>query len=187
MSQKSICHVTHERVVSHMKESCHTSEGPISHIWMHSYVCHDSFAEINHSGSWSARNYRAPVCACFTSPIHMCARTHSCVWHDSFVCVPWPIHRHNSRNTQRAAEVFVTMVSFHSWVCNDSSIRVPWLIHIPDSHAWLAGGSRSAWDYGALSWRMTNHSRPHPTLRHDPWPRTHDSGLMWLMSYDCDS
>jgi len=53
--------------------------------------------------------------------IHICAMNHSCVWLDSFLCVPCLIHMCEMT---------------HSYVCHDSSIcamthpYAPWLIHM---------------------------------------------------------
>jgi len=60
---------------------------------------------------------------CATWLIYRCDRTHSCVWHDSFVCVPWLIHtcRHDS---------FTRVDMTHAYVRHDSCIRATWLIYI---------------------------------------------------------
>jgi len=47
--------------------------------------------------------------------IHLCDMTHSSVWHDSFICVPWLIHLCDMT---------------HSSVWHDPFICVPWLIHM---------------------------------------------------------
>jgi len=54
---------------------------------------------------------------CATWLIHMCDLTHSYVWHDSFICVTWLIHMCDMT---------------HSYVRHDSFICVTWLIHICD-------------------------------------------------------
>jgi len=56
--------------------------------------------------------------------IHLCDMTHSCVWHDSFMCVTWLFHMCDMT---------------HSYVSRDSFIYVTWLIHMCDmsrSYMW---------------------------------------------------
>jgi len=57
---------------THMNESCHTYEWVMEHIWM----CHIMDKIFGIRSIWL---------------IQMCALTHSYVWHDSFICVPWLI------------------------------------------------------------------------------------------------
>jgi len=97
----------------------------------HSYVCHDSFtcvALLHHSARRVLRIY---MCSrvwrvwrdsfrcmtwliCVPWLIHMCAMTHSHVWHDSFRCMTWLIHM---------------CAMTHSYVWHNSVIYVPWLIY----------------------------------------------------------
>jgi len=56
--------------------------------------------------------------------------THSYVWHDSFICLTWPIHMCDMT---------------HSRVCHDSFTRVPWFIRTCDMsrHTHMSvGGSK---------------------------------------------
>jgi len=74
--------------------------------------------------------------------VNMCEITHTYVWHDSFICVPWLgnslkwlIHTSTPRVTWLIHMCDMT----HSYVWHDSSICVTWLIHTPDmthSYVW---------------------------------------------------
>jgi len=69
------------------------------------------------------------VCVCVTWLIHMCDVTHSYVWHDSFMCVPWFIH------------ICVTWLIHmcdvtHLHVWRDSFINETWPIHMCDMTHW---------------------------------------------------
>jgi len=184
-----------------MKESCHTSERPMSHIWMHSYVCHDSFAEMIHSGSWSARNYRALVCACVTSLIHTwlihtCARTHLCVWHDSFIRVPGLIHVCAMTHLYVCHDSFTdtTVVTHndqpkclwlwcpfihecamtHLYVCHDS---FTYLTHMRESQ--VAAEVLEIMVPSHDAWPIIQEPPPPCVMTHDSWLMTHVTHDLW--------
>jgi len=61
--------------------------------------------------------------------IHMCAMTHSYVWHDSFICVTWLIHMCDMTHSYVWRDVFICVND--SFICvNDSFICVTWLVHM---------------------------------------------------------
>jgi len=118
-----------------MKESYHTCEQVMSRIHMRHITDISTWAKVTSavrcSATLSVRSFcetwlihmcaMTHLCVCHDSfmcvpwLIHMCAMTHLCVCHDSFICVPWPIHK---------------CATTHSSVCHDLFMRVPWLIHV---------------------------------------------------------
>jgi len=54
---------------------------------------------------------------CVTWPLHVCDMTPSCVWHDPFMCVTWPIH---------------VCDMTHSCAWHDPFMCVTWPIHVRD-------------------------------------------------------
>jgi len=121
----------------------------------HSYVtwlihmCHDLFiCDMTHLyATWLIH-----VCQesrHVTRLIHVCDMTHSYVWHDSFVCVTWPIHHmcvkshvmwHDSSIRYRLILILCDMTHPHvTWLirmwhdlstCDMTHTHVPWLIHM---------------------------------------------------------
>ena len=93
--------------------------------------------------------------------------THSCVWHDSFICVAWLIHMCDmtrySRHTHEwmmcvyrtmlrvhgmMLRVYRIIVRSHLHVWHDSFICVTWLIHMCDmthSYVWHDSFIRVTW------------------------------------------
>jgi len=87
---------------------------------------------------------------------YVCDMTHSCVWHDSFICVTWLIHMCDMTNSYvcdmthscvwsvscsfvwhdsfgaRHLEKVVVRVTWLTYVWHDSIICVRWLIHVCD-------------------------------------------------------
>jgi len=64
--------------------------------------------------------------------IHVCDMTHSCVWHDSFMCVTWLIHvcaLTHSYLCRDSADVFGTDDMTKSFLWHNSFICVTWLVH----------------------------------------------------------
>jgi len=54
-------------------------------------------------------------CMCVTWPIHMCDMTHSYVWHDPFICVTWLIHM--SRDSFISVYIWLYLyVYFHMYI-----------------------------------------------------------------------
>ena len=100
------------------------------------------------------RNATRSYLRAVTRLIHTCHLTHSCVWHDSFICVTWIIHL-SVRCDSLVSGCAVTHL-IHEWIhscdlthpyvwynsCSvwpDSFIRVTWLIHSCDlthSYVW---------------------------------------------------
>ena len=97
---KESCH-TFEWVMSHVwmshvkrvNESCHTYKWVMSHIWM-SHVTHMNESCHTHewvkSHIWMSHSCLMNICVVWL--VQMCDMTHSYVWHDSFICVTWLIH-----------------------------------------------------------------------------------------------
>ena len=83
---------------------------------------------------------------CVTWPIHMCDRTYSYVWHDSFIHVTWLIHVCDISPSCVWHDSFICVTWLiqmcgmtHSYVWRDSSMCVTWLIHPCDmthSYVW---------------------------------------------------
>ena len=108
--------------------------------------------------------------------IHICDMTHSCMWHDSFLCVTWPIH---TRDMTKALEAgaysrwtgswLIHMCDMtHSYVRSDSFIRVTWLTeefnrlrgpwrcghlveHMLTRFFWGAHSGKNCWENSPLS------------------------------------
>ena len=76
--------------VTHMNESCRTSEGVMSHITQ-SHSANDTYLSYD---IWQVICHRLwhDLFICVTWLIHMCDMSRSYVWHDSFICVTWLIH-----------------------------------------------------------------------------------------------
>ena len=94
-------HIAHIFVfVADMTESCHMCERVMSHTSV-------------------AALYMALVClgcGCSSFSRYVCC-DYSCVWHDSFICVPWLIH---------------ICVMTHSYACHDPFVCATWRIHMCD-------------------------------------------------------
>ena len=88
--------------VTHMNESCHLYESVMSHVWM-SYVtrmtCLINTCDKNYfcffyvwhvfsvcGGRVGGMNAWVMSRVWHVSLIRVCVMTHSCVWHDSFIC-----------------------------------------------------------------------------------------------------
>jgi len=101
-----VSHVTHLWLLSHVTHSCHTSTSDMHHSYLNYYSWVTSHFIITES------RYT------FMSHIHK-----SCIWHESFIHVPWLIGvSHDTR---------------YAW--DDSFIFVPWLsrdIHVWYIHIW---------------------------------------------------
>jgi hypothetical protein len=94
------------------------------HMWhiIHSYVGRDSsIRAVRHDsfirGTWLISKYRGLCRSIALVPWNMCDMNHSCVWHDSFICVTWLIHMCDMT---------------HSYVWRDSFVRATWIIHVWD-------------------------------------------------------
>jgi len=77
---------------------------------------------------------------CVTWPINARDMTHSYVWNASFICVTWFVH-----NATRLINMW-GMTQWYAW--HDSFIRVTWLIHTRDmthSYAWRDSFIRVTW------------------------------------------
>jgi len=94
------------------------------YMYMYTYICIYIYIYIYmymEEIICGATAYTAPIWTCDVTDsyvawlIHMCNRTHSHVWRDSFICVTWLIHM---------CDVI------HSYVWRDSFIYVTWLIHM---------------------------------------------------------
>jgi len=99
------------QVLSHketlMIESCDTHEWVMSHIW----VSHGTYMNehvLDAGVSWEttgpARLFPSTHFDCW---VDMCDMTYSYVWHDSFICVTWLIHKCDMTHS------YVWQVSFH--------------------------------------------------------------------------
>jgi len=71
--------------------------------------------------------------------IHLCDMTHSCVWHDSFMCVTWLFHMCDMTPSYVSRDSFICVTWLihmcdmtRSYVWHDSLIYVTWLIHMWD-------------------------------------------------------
>jgi len=96
-------------VMSHIyDESCHTT---ICAESCHTYI----MSHITHVWRVMSRMYYLRTYRDVTWIINVCNMTHSCVWHDSFMCVTFLIHVCNMT---------------HSCVCHDSFKCVTWLLHV---------------------------------------------------------
>jgi hypothetical protein len=74
---------------------------------------------------------------CVTRLIHMCDMIHWCVWHVSFISVTWLIHVCDMTDSYVWHDWFMCVTWFihmcdvtHSYVWHDSFMCVTWLIHI---------------------------------------------------------
>jgi len=91
----------------------------------HTHMCHDSLIHVTWRIHMCDMTHRAPhthrrICHTFlwwtVVPV-LRDMTHSCVWHDSWICVPCLMH---------------ICAMIHSYVCHESFICVKWLVHMCD-------------------------------------------------------
>jgi len=86
---------------------------------------------------------------CVTWPIHICDMTHSYVWHDSFICETWLIHRPSPCSPLRPCTTALRdMTHSSSYVWHDAFICTTWLIHMCDiihSCVWQYSLIRATW------------------------------------------
>jgi len=78
-------HGAYEQVVSHWNESCHLYD--TSHVTREWFILltPGPVAYIEQTIEWGANRHG--------SFMYVCGMTHSYVWHDSFMCVTWLIHK----------------------------------------------------------------------------------------------
>ena len=65
-----------------------TSTTPIC-CWHHNYILIDVLSHVWHLNYTTLGACTGMTCHIVPWLIHVCAMTHSCVCHDSFMCVPW--------------------------------------------------------------------------------------------------
>ena len=139
----------------------HTCEMTRSDAWHDSFICVTwliHMCEIARLCMWHgyvcdmAHSY---TCCHFEHTFHRlrkycrvryCQMAHSCVWHDSFVCVTWLIHMCDTTHSYvwHGSFICVTWLIHvcdmpHSYVWHDSFICVTWLFHMcdmPHSYVW---------------------------------------------------
>jgi len=131
------------RHVTHMKESCHTYEWVMSHIF--TVCCHTplfTYVIFTHCvhvmfDVWYDSFIRV------TWLIRMCDMTHSYVWHDSFRCVTWLIYKCNMAHSYVWHEL-IHLFDMNSFIC------VTWLIQMCDmtqSYVWHASFICMTWTH----------------------------------------
>jgi len=88
---------------------------------------HVNMWEWNHSYGWFMCTLALTIQNIETWLIPACDMTHSCVWHDSFICV--------------TRLIYVCDMT-HSYLWHDSFVNVTWLIHMCDmAHSCVRHGS----------------------------------------------
>jgi len=115
----------------------------IVHVWRDSFIyvtwliyirdiCLIHMCDMTHSCVWH------DLFICVTWLIHMCDSTHSYVWHESFKWTTWPIHMCDMTHSYVWLFLFLYVTRLiHVW--HDSFICVTWLIHMCDmthSYVW---------------------------------------------------
>jgi len=141
-------HVTHERVLLHINESCHTWMSHVTYGWVMSYMnesCH-----INESCHKQVVSYINASCHAW-----MCHATSSLIWHDSYTAryntlQPTATHIHTYMHTHG------WVMSRYHWHVNKNVTRHIWMNHvtykyvvshrITSCHAWMSHVTASLWD-----------------------------------------
>jgi len=85
----------------------------------------DRTCDMSHSCVWH------DAFMCVTWLIHVFDMTHSYVWHDSFICVRWLLHVWHDSYTCVTWLVHMCEMTY-SYVWHDSFTCVTWLIHVFD-------------------------------------------------------
>jgi len=105
--------------------STHTDTHTHTHTRIHTYKHKNTYVPWEHAMTHSYVWHDAFICVPWR--IHMCDMTHSYVWHDAFICVTWRIH-------------ICDMT--HSYVWHDTFICVTWRIHMRDlTHSYVWHGA----------------------------------------------
>jgi len=119
MSSKTIWAIRLIRMCNSVLQYVAVCCGELQMSSWHSYERYDSFVCVTVCCSV----LQCVVVSCrWVRDIHMSDTTHSYVWHASFVCMTWLLHR---------CDVTIHMYDMtHSYVWHDSFICVTWLIHI---------------------------------------------------------
>ena len=104
----------------------------------HSYVWHDPCVTcMAHSRLWH------DSFICVTWPIYMFDMTHAYIWHKSFICVTFLLHNSDMTHSYIWHDSFNNAWHDSFWTClqdfncsSDSFICVIWLIHTCDITPW---------------------------------------------------
>jgi len=124
-----LIHIRHDSIMWDMPHLYGTWLIPMGHdsfgTWL-IHMGHESFiCDMTHSrGTWLIHVGHDSEKRPCNSEHPLCEVTHAYVCHDSFISVPWLIHK---------------CAMTHSYVCHDSCIRVPGLIHtcnMTNSYVW---------------------------------------------------
>jgi len=128
---------THVDVFPEIRESCHTYEVVLAHIWM-SHVT--SMNASGHMDGWVMSHVCMrhvyvwhDSCICVTWLVYMCDITYSYVCHDSFICVTWLVYMCD-----------MTHASCHTWMRQVTDKNESWRTHEwVTSHAGGIGADES--------------------------------------------
>jgi len=111
---------------------------------------------------------------CVTWPIHMRDMTHSCVWHDSSICVTWLIFMRDMTHSYvwHDSYICVTWLMFmrdmtHSCVCHDSFVSVTWHIHMRDMTCSYVWND----SFICVTWLIRMCALTYSYVRHDSFTR----------------
>ena len=77
--------------------------------------------------------------------IYMCGMTHSCVWHDPFICVTWPIHMCDMTHS---CDTWLIHVWYDPLIRDRTHSCVTWLIYSRAAHR----TSRQCFTFVCVTW-----------------------------------
>jgi len=158
--------------VTHMKESCHTYEWVMSHIWM-SHVSHIWMSHVTHM-SESRDTYEYVLChiwMCHVSHIWMCHESRIWICHVSHACATW----HNSVPPRR----WLAWCPSRAIVPYDTASRIFGFVHTylnEFSHIWTSHVLHMIQSYVTCVWvicHVTHFSPPSMVTCMTPLPCNH--------------